>query len=125
MPDLTFEPQLLCASSDLQECGDAVTFEVSEDGQSVPAFAVRFDNVPVAYLNRCAHIPSELDWMPGKFWDQDKRFIICAVHGALYDPPDGACVSGPCPGAKLVPIELSEHDGEVHWCPSKRLQPLF
>jgi nitrite reductase/ring-hydroxylating ferredoxin subunit len=122
---INLEPQHLCDSSALEECGDAVTFEVLDQGQSAPAFAVRYDNVVVAYLNRCAHIPAEMDWTPGKFWDQDKRFIICAVHGALYDPPNGECVSGPCPGAKLIPIEVTEQAGVVHWHPTERLQPLF
>lgn len=120
-----FEPQYLCASSELQECGDAVTFEVLEHGRSAPAFAVRYDQQAVAYLNRCAHIPTEMDWQPGKFWDQDKRYLICAVHGALYDPPQGTCVSGPCRGAKLVPIGLTEREGVVHWHPTARFQPLF
>jgi nitrite reductase/ring-hydroxylating ferredoxin subunit len=127
MPELNLnlEPQPLCASSDLQECGDAVTFEVMEFGRSVSAFAVRYDNVPVAYLNRCAHVPAEMDWQPGQFWDQDKRFIICSIHGALYDPPNGQCVSGPCPGAHLQSIQLSEKDGQVCWYPSDRFQPVF
>ena len=125
MPELNLAPQYLCESGELEECGDAVTFEVLEAGRSAPAFAVRFDNVAVAYLNRCAHVPSELDWQPGKFWDMDKRFIICAVHGALYDPPNGECVSGPCPGAKLEAIALTEQGGKVYWHPSERFQPLF
>jgi nitrite reductase/ring-hydroxylating ferredoxin subunit len=125
MPELTLEPQLLCDSAALQECGDAITFEVLEEGRVAPAFAVRFDNVAVAYLNRCAHIPAEMDWLPGKFWDMDKRFIICAVHGALYDPPNGECVSGPCHGAYLQAIELREKDGHVYWYPSERFQPVF
>jgi nitrite reductase/ring-hydroxylating ferredoxin subunit len=125
MPELNLAPQLLCDSSALEECGDAVTFEVLEWGRSVPAFALRFDNVAVAYLNRCAHVPAEMDWQPGKFWDLDKRFIICSVHGALYDPPNGQCVSGPCPGAHLQSIELKEQGGQVYWYPSERFQPLF
>jgi nitrite reductase/ring-hydroxylating ferredoxin subunit len=125
MPDPNLAPQYLCDSLALEECGDAVTFEVLEWGQSTPAFAVRFDNVAVAYLNRCAHIPSELDWQPGKFFDMDKRFIVCAVHGALYDPPNGQCVSGPCPGARLQALKLGERDGKVYWYPSERFQPLF
>jgi len=125
MPELNLAPQRLCDSTDLQECGDAVTFEVNEYGRSTPAFAVRFDNEAVAYLNRCAHIPAEMDWQPGQFWDQDKRFIICSVHGALYDPPNGQCVSGPCPGAHLQAIALTEKDGQVYWYPDERFQPLF
>lgn len=125
MPDLNLAPQYLCDADALDECGDAVTFGVMEWGQEAPAFAVRFDNVAVAYLNRCAHVPSELDWQPGKFWDMDKRFIICAVHGALYDPPNGECVSGPCPGARLQAITLSEQGGKVYWHPCERFQPVF
>ena len=33
-----------------------------------------------AYLNRCAHVPTELDWQPGEFLDADQR-----VH-PLLDP---------------------------------------
>ena len=124
LSDLNMTPQLLCDSVALQECGDAVTFEVMESGRAAPAFALRFDNQAVAYLNRCAHIPSEMDWQPGQFWDQDKRFIICSVHGALYDPPNGQCVSGPCMGAQLQPIALIEKDNQVYWYPSQHFQPL-
>jgi nitrite reductase/ring-hydroxylating ferredoxin subunit len=125
MPEVRLAPQPLCASSDLLEGGDAVCFEVMEFGRSAPAFAVRHEQVAVAYLNRCAHVPAEMDWQPGKFWDEDRRFIICSVHGALYEPRSGQCVSGPCRGARLLSIPLIEKEGQVHWCPSDRFQPLF
>lgn len=125
MPDMNVAWQRLCQSDDLQECGEAVLFDVREFGQTVQAFAVRYDNVAVAYLNRCAHVPTALDWQEGQFFDQDKRFIICSIHGALYDPPSGECVGGPCPGARLLAIELNERAGEVYWRPTDRIQPLF
>jgi nitrite reductase/ring-hydroxylating ferredoxin subunit len=125
MPELNLQAQRLCSSSDLTECGAAVTFDVLEFGRSASAFAVRFDNVAVAYLNRCAHLPTEMDWQPGHFWDMDKRFIVCSVHGALYDPPNGACVLGPCVGARLQAIELKEEGGQVYWYPCERFQPVF
>jgi len=125
MPEPNLAPQYLCDSLALEEGGDAVTFDVLEWGEVAPAFAVRYDNVAVAYLNRCAHVPAELDWQPGKFFDMDKRFIICAVHGALYDPPNGQCVSGPCPGGRLQALNLVEQEGKVYWYPSERFQPLF
>jgi len=125
MPELQLEPQALCASADLQERGDAVMFEVLADGKPVSAIAVRYNTVAVAYLNRCAHLPAEMDWQPGQFWDMDKRFIVCAMHGALYDPPRGLCVMGPCRGAHLTSIPLSESEGRVCWYPSERLQPVF
>lgn len=125
MPDLNLDWQPLCQSADLEEGGAAVLFDVQEFGQTIQAFAVRYDNVAVAYLNRCAHVPTAMDWQEGQFFDQDKRFIICSIHGALYDPPTGQCVGGPCPGAKLHAIELREQSGEVSWRPTDRFQPLF
>ncbi len=125
MPELNLAPQLLCESSALQECQGSVTFEVMEQGRTVPAFALRFDNMAMAYLNRCAHVPAEMDWQPGQFWDQDKRFIICSVHGALYEPTDGLCVSGPCPGKHLISVALTERQGQVYWHPTDQLQPVF
>jgi nitrite reductase/ring-hydroxylating ferredoxin subunit len=125
MPELNLEPQWLCESSALRECDGSVTFEVMEGDRAAPAFAVRFDNQAQAFLNRCAHIPSEMDWQPGEFWDQDKRFIICSVHGALYEPSDGQCVSGPCVGERLIPIRVQERDGQVYWYPNDQCQPVF
>lgn len=124
MPEPTRQALALCASSELQEGGDAVTFDVIEFGRTVQAFALRFDKVAVAYLNRCAHVPTEMDWQPGKFWDQDKRHIICSVHGALYDPSSGQCVGGPCWGARLHRIELKEEGDQVYWYPSERFHPV-
>lgn len=124
MPELIDAPQWLCESAALQECEGSVLFEVLEFGRAASAFAVRFDNQAVAYLNRCAHVPAEMDWQPGQFWDQDKRFIMCSIHGALYEPSDGLCVGGPCPGRKLVSIRLKEDGGQVYWYPSDQLQPI-
>lgn len=125
MPELNLAWQFLCQSHELEEGGAAVLFDVQEFGQTVQAFAVRYDNVAVAYLNRCAHVPTPMDWQEGQFFDQDKRFIICSIHGAMYDPPNGECVAGPCRGARLLTIELDERGGEVYWRPTDRIQPLF
>lgn len=125
MPEPMRDAQHVCATADLSERGQAVMFEVLVDGEVVSAFAVRFDGVARAYLNRCAHLPAQMDWQPGQFWDLDQRYIVCAMHGALYDPPDGRCVLGPCRGARLTSIPLKEQDGQVYWYPSEGFQPVF
>lgn len=125
MPEAVRSPQPLCASADLREREGSVTFEVLEWGRPASAFAVRYEGVALAYLNRCAHVPAEMDWQPGEFWDADRRFIICAVHGALYDPPHGKCVAGPCPGKSLVRLRVSEEGGQVSWYPDDQFQPAF
>jgi nitrite reductase/ring-hydroxylating ferredoxin subunit len=116
--------QALCASAELVERGRALVFDVLLWHQPARAFALRFDGRVVAYLNRCAHVPTELDWQPGEFLDLDKRWIICAVHGATYEPADGYCIAGPCRGQRLMVLAAAERDGQVYWYPSRDIQPV-
>lgn len=109
--------QLICHSSDLEEGGRGVRFQIDWYGQPEPAFAVRFRGEVRAYLNRCAHVPMELDWQPGEFFDSDCRYLICGTHGALYEPSTGNCVLGPCKGRRLVKLQVQEQDGQVFYLP--------
>lgn len=88
-------------------------FTVEEHGRPAQAFVVRFRGRVYAYLNRCAHVPVELDWIEGAFFDLERRLIMCATHGAIYDPTTGRCLGGPCRGAGLIPVAVVEHDGCV------------
>ncbi len=115
----------LCASTDLVECGQAKLFDVLLWGQPARAFALRFDGQVVAYINRCAHVPVELDWQPGEFLDHDKRWIVCAVHGASYEPADGRCVGGPCGRSKLLRVNVAEQAGWVSWYASNDIRPVL
>lgn len=106
----------VCESSALVEGGDGVRFELAStgpDGRPMPAFVVRFDGAPRAWLNRCAHVPVELDWQPGRFFDESGLLLVCATHGAAYEPDTGHCVGGPCRGASLVPVPVVERDGII------------
>ncbi|MBX3621311.1 MAG: Rieske 2Fe-2S domain-containing protein [Rhizobacter sp.] len=115
----------LCASSELAERGTACVFDVLHFRQPARAFALRFDGQVVAYLNRCLHVPTEMDWQPGEFLDADREFIICSIHGASYEPRHGHCAGGPCGRGKLTALTVSERDGEVYWYPSRDTQPAF
>ena len=59
------------------------------------------------------HQASELDWDKGEFFDAAKLYLVCASHGALYDPATGVCVAGPCRGARLAKVDVSERDGDI------------
>lgn len=106
--------RLICASDALADGGDGVRFEVSDGRQASPAFVVRYGGRVYAYLNRCAHVPVQMDWMEGKFFDMSGHMLICAVHGAHYDPRNGRCLMGPCKGASLRALAVEERDGYVY-----------
>lgn len=119
------DPQALplCPSADLQEGGLAVPFDVVYHGQHCRAFAIRFEGRVHAYLNRCAHVPMEMDYQQNRFFDDSGRWLMCATHGATYAPDTGTCVGGPCRGG-LVKIALTESEGMVHWHTAHSLKPV-
>jgi nitrite reductase/ring-hydroxylating ferredoxin subunit len=117
------EAVALCPTQDLQERGLAVPFDVVHGGQTCRGFAVRFENKVYAYLNRCAHVAMEMDFQPNQFWDETRQWLMCATHGAVYDPVTGDCRGGPCRGG-LIPIQTSESDGWVFWHTAYNLKPL-
>ena len=121
--DPALAPQRLCAGDELVDKGRAVVFDVVHFREPARAFALRFDGNVVAYLNRCLHVPTELDWQPGEFLDADRAFIICAIHGATYAPQTGHCVGGPCGSGRLTRLATVERDGVVWWQPTRDTRP--
>ena len=126
MVDVTPRSELhLCASADLVEKGRAHVFDVLHYREPARAFALRYEGRVVAYLNRCVHVPAEMDWQPGEFLDSSKEFILCATHGAAYEPHTGRCAGGPCGRGRLTSIDIVEREGEVYWYPSHDTRPAF
>jgi len=118
------ELQALCNSRELLNCGLAVPFDVVYAGQTCRAFAIRFNGQPQAYLNRCTHVAMELDWQANRIFDDTGQWLLCASHGAAYQPESGQCASGPCKGG-LVKIMLCEREGVVYWQTNYNLKPLL
>jgi nitrite reductase/ring-hydroxylating ferredoxin subunit len=124
MPDTPDTALPLCASAELEESGKAVVFDVLLWRRPARAFALRFEGRVVAYMNRCAHVPTEMDWRPGEFLDDQRRFILCSTHGAVYEPTTGHCIAGPCAGARLMRIDVFERGGQVYWIPTPDIGPV-
>jgi len=106
--------RLICDAAQVLEGGKGVRFTVERHGRSEPAFLVRYDGRVHGYLNRCAHVPVQLDWVEGEFFDLSGLYLVCSTHGAAYLPDSGRCVSGPCSGGRLVRLQIEERDGNVY-----------
>ncbi|UXY14994.1 Rieske 2Fe-2S domain-containing protein [Chitiniphilus purpureus] len=105
---------VICDAQRLVERGLGVRFAIEYAGERRQAFAVRFQGRVYGYLNSCAHIPIELDYRAGDFFDLSGAYLVCATHGAYYAPESGLCLGGPCPGRSLTPVCLQERDGQVY-----------
>lgn len=102
------EKRLICASGALEDGGKGVRFTVGRNERDVPAFVVRYRGKVYGYVNECGHVPAELDWQHGEFFDYSKLYLICAIHGALYAPDTGRCLGGRCQGRGLKPLPVCE-----------------
>jgi len=91
----------------------------------IDGFLVNYRGDFRAYVNRCRHMTTPLDFVRYQFFTEDGRHLICMTHGALYDPMPGECVDGPCKGLSLYPLPVLVEGGEVLvGCPSGDLSEL-
>lgn len=113
----------IAASSALADGGHGLRFAVTAHGAAATGFVIRYQGTVHGYLNRCAHVPIELDWAEGEFFETGKRYIMCQTHGAIYTPDTGLCAGGPCRGGRLRPIAVQEVDGVISWLPDDAIRP--
>ena len=113
----------ICGSDALVDGGTGVRFPVLAFGDEATGFVVRHGGKVYGYLNRCAHVPIELDWFKGEFFESSKLYLMCSTHGAIYVPETGVCAGGPCRGGRLRPIAVRESEEGVYWQPDQHFQP--
>jgi nitrite reductase/ring-hydroxylating ferredoxin subunit len=89
-------------------------FEIGDGDWPFRGFVVRRGDEVYAYQNYCVHVGHPLNWMPNGFLTKDRKAIICASHGAMYDIDTGLCVAGPCRGKSLREVSVEVRDGVVY-----------
>lgn len=117
--------QVICDRADLVESvggGKAVRFIMqrgtqnsknSQNSQKLPCFVVAFGGEIYAYVNKCPHRYTELDWLPGEVFDDEGLYLVCATHGAVFEVNSGLCADGPCKGLSLDRVQVREVDKHV------------
>lgn len=89
------------------EPGETKKFMLSVEGRETECFLVNYGGQYFAYINRCAHVPMTMDWIDNQFLTEDGRYILCATHGAAFEPETGECIFGPPCGKFLARVPLS------------------
>ena len=113
MVKAVWDIRLFCIGSVDDNWPRGFRFDLPELGERATGFVVRFNGTVYAYVNQCAHVPVELDWNEGDFFDFSRSYLICATHGAHYRPETGQCVMGPCKGRRLRQIQVFERDNKI------------
>ena len=76
--------------------------------------AVKKDSQIFLYRNSCPHTLGPLDWLPDNFLDEDKKYIMCANHGALFQINDGRCIYGPCKEQSLLALPFVIENNDIY-----------
>ncbi len=109
MPDVEKRVGLL---SEIEDPG-CREFSIGHGDWPFRGFVVRQGNRVYAYENVCRHAGHPLNWYPDRFLTPDRRRLICASHGAIYEIDSGECIAGPCAGKKLNKVDVELRDGVV------------
>jgi len=117
------DAMFVCDAAALVDGGKGVRFAVTAGGEDGTGFVVRYGGTVYGYLNRCAHVPIELDWAEGEFFESSGLYIMCATHGAVYVPESGFCAGGPCKGGRLRPIAVLEREQRIYWQADDYVRP--
>jgi nitrite reductase/ring-hydroxylating ferredoxin subunit len=85
----------------------SLKFSFRQAGRRQEGFVIRIQGTLKAFVNRCPHAGAPLDFGDNEFFTEDGLFLACKTHGALFEPRDGSCVAGPCPGQALEPLPVA------------------
>jgi nitrite reductase/ring-hydroxylating ferredoxin subunit len=93
------------------EHGKSKKFRMRRGDFESEALLINFRGELFAYVNRCPHVGISLDWVDNQFFTVDQRYLMCANHGAVFEPASGECIWGPCLGGALQKLAI-EIEGE-------------
>ena len=103
---------LLCRLDEIADPG-ARGFVFGEGETRFAGFVVRRGETATGYVDACPHVGVPLALTPTGYLTPRGDYVICATHGAMFQPDDGLCVAGPCVGRRLRPWAVEVAEGEV------------
>jgi nitrite reductase/ring-hydroxylating ferredoxin subunit len=86
----------------------ALVLDFAQGDARFSLLLTRTDHDVSAFENVCPHARSPLERPDGRVVVHQKKFIVCAAHGASFQMDTGRCVAGPGLGTALhrVPIVI-------------------
>jgi nitrite reductase/ring-hydroxylating ferredoxin subunit len=105
--------KLVAAVGDLEH-GKSKKFIMQRAGREFEALLINYQGTHFAYVNRCPHTGITLDWVNNQFFSSDNRYVMCATHGAVFEPPTGECIWGPCVGLSLQSLPIEIDKGQIY-----------
>jgi len=106
--------QLICEATDLEKNRYLIR-AIKYRKHSHTAIIFRYKTKIYAYVNHCMHMQRALDCQEDSVFDMTGKLLRCSMHGFVFEPSTGECLSPVCAGQKLQGIKLAECDGKVYF----------
>ncbi len=106
-------PGIALGALELVTDGGARNFVIEMRAGRFHGFVVRRGDTLTGYVDRCPHMGVPMAQVLDQYLTGDGTLIQCSWHGALFRIDDGACVGGPCAGARLNPWPVQVRDGMI------------
>ena len=103
----------LCSYDEIPDPGSKGLF-IEIYGTRISILVVKKNKKVYAYENSCPHTGGPLDWTPDCFLDEERNYIQCANHGALFQIRDGLCLYGPCRNQHLRALTCTVRNRMIH-----------
>jgi nitrite reductase/ring-hydroxylating ferredoxin subunit len=115
-------------AADVLAENDFITLEVLLKSKSAApviteVLLFRFSGQAYAYINHCMHMHRPLNCQQDAVFDPERRWLRCSMHGFLFEPTTGVCISPVCEGQALQAIKVEEQNGMIVF-KEKHLQVL-
>ncbi len=104
----------ICSRQQLLEL-DYLVEEVEYKKQSYTAIVFYFEDKLYAYLNHCMHMQRRLDCQQDNVFDKERKRLRCSMHGFVFEPMTGECLSPVCMGQKLTALKVLEIDEQIYF----------
>ena len=74
-----------------------------------------YQQKPYAYLNHCMHMKRRLDCQRDTIFDKEGKLLTCSMHGFVFEPSTGECLSPVCAGQKLQSLKIVVEDDDIYF----------
>jgi nitrite reductase/ring-hydroxylating ferredoxin subunit len=103
---------IVCALADVKPDG-AIVLDFKKGDARFSLLVTRSEAGVSAFENVCPHARSPLERPDGRVVVHQKKFVICAAHGASFQIDTGRCVAGPGLGLGLNRVAVSVLGGQI------------
>ena len=90
---------------------DVLLHSASVRAKQANLLVFRYQGQVYAYVNHCMHMQRPLNCQQDAIFDSKRRWLRCSMHGFIFEPETGVCISPVCEGQSLHAIKVVEQEG--------------